>query len=170
VDEGWLAHGSMVAVCLAVQVVTVWQGLRVALSNSESECDFMSAGPYDSVLQRSWSAPTRGWKRTNRAPINEAADICGMNYNTVHSYVYSELLEVNLRMPPPKKIIPKQNCGCFDGLVVDPPESPQSNCDPSVGISVDLTRGIGVVSGSLLALDGTRRLVRGNQWGALNSP
>jgi hypothetical protein len=126
----------------------------------------MTAGPYDSVLQRFVVCADTRLEKNKPYTINEAADICGMNYNTVHNYVYSELLEVNLRMPSPKKIIPKQNCGCFDGLVVDPPELPQSNSDPSVGRSVDLTRGIGVVSGSLLALDGTRRLVRGNQWGA----
>lgn len=165
-DEGWLAHGSMVAVCMAVHVVTVWQGLRVALSNSKSESDFMTVGPYDSGLQRFVTCADTKLVKDKPYTVNQAAEICGMDYNTIHRYVYSELNEVNLRMPSPKKIVPKRECGCFDGLVVDPPASSQADNDSSAGISVDQCRGIGVVGGSLLALDGTRRLVHGNQWGA----
>jgi hypothetical protein len=153
----------MVAVCLAVHVITVWQGLRVALANSKSESDFM---PYEPALQRFVVCAHTRLEKDRPYTVSQAAEICGMDYNTIHRYVYSELNEVNLRMPSPKKIVPKRECGCFDGLVVDPPESPQGNSDPSAGISVDLTRGIGVVGGSLLALDGTRRLFHGNQLGA----
>ena len=135
----------------------------MALINSKSESDFM---PYEPALQRFVVCADTQLVKDRPYTVSQAAEICGMDYNTVHNYVYSELHEVNLRMPFPKKIVPKRQCGCSDGLVVDPPAPSQAHSDSSAGMTVDLTRSIGVVGGSLLALDGTRRLAHGNQWGA----
>ena len=120
----------------------------------------MPTGPYDTNLQRFVECANKTLEKDKEYTIHQAALLCGMHPATVHNYVFNELMEVNLRMPAPKRIVPKMNCGCHEGFIVDPPAASGER-------SRLLLRCSGVAGGSILALDGARRLNAGNQLGAV---
>lgn len=118
----------------------------------------MTSGPYETPLRRFANCADKVLEKNKTYTINEASELCKVDPRTVGNYVSSELAEVNKLMPAPKFIVAKESCGCYKGLMVDPPASSKRDV-------MLLPRCVSFVGGSILALDGARRLTERNRVG-----
>ena len=116
----------------------------------------MPTGPHYSSIRKFAECADKVLEKNIGYTINEVAEKCSIDYRTVNNYVKLELPEVNKWMSYPKFIVPKEKCVCYDGMVVDPPAQSNRTLLPSF---------IGVASGSIMFLDGAKRLTEGNRMG-----